>query len=111
MCLRQRAPGVAAEWGRDAWVVANGGTAIDLALLEITPTLGQAPVVEVPPTRCGRMDSDIPGPLSGCVAVGYPRHAVRPEAPFSTAEVDGWSPIASGFTYTALAYPQRIRCG
>ena len=36
---------------RDARVVANGGTAIDLALLEITPTPDQASVVEVPPTQ------------------------------------------------------------
>jgi len=86
---------------RDARVVADGGTPIDLALLEITPTPGQASVIEVPPTRCGRMDRDVPGRVGECVAVGYPRHAVRPEAPFTTAEVDGWIPAASGFTDTA----------
>ena len=48
------------------------------------------------------MDRDIPGRVGGCVAVGYPRHAVRPEAPFTTAEVDGWIPAASGFTDTAM---------
>jgi WD40 repeat protein len=87
---------------RDARVVADGGTPIDLALLEITPTPGQAPVAEVPPTRCGRMDRDVPGRVGGCVAVGYPRHAARPEASFTAAEVDGWIPAASGFTDTAM---------
>jgi WD40 repeat protein len=86
---------------RDARVVADGGTGVDLALLEITPTPGQAPVTEVPPTRCGRVDRDVPGRVGGCVAVGYPRHAVRPDSPFTTAEVDGWIPVASGFTDTS----------
>jgi WD40 repeat protein len=91
-------------WLRDgerrARVVADGGTAIDLALLEIISMPGQAPVGEMPPTRCGRVDRDVPGRIGGCVTVGYPGHAARPEAPFTTAEVDGWIPAASGLTDT-----------
>ena len=86
---------------RDARIVVDGGTTVDLALLEIIPAPGQAPVAEVPPTWGGRLDRGVPGRISGCVAVGYPRHAVRPGAPFTTAEVDGWIPAASGFTDTA----------
>lgn len=86
---------------RDARIVADGGTTVDLALLEIIPAPGQAPVAEVSPTWGGRLDRGVPGRISGCVAVGYPRHAVRPGAPFTTAEVDGWIPAASGFTDTA----------
>ena len=40
------------------------------------------------------------GKLSDCVAVGYPQHAARPDAPFITAEVDGWIPTASGLVDT-----------
>src|SRR5262245_21294616 len=49
---------------REAQVVAVGKPGeIDLALLEIIPTPGQAPVAEVAPTRCGRVNRDIPGQI------------------------------------------------
>ena len=38
---------------------------------------------------------------TSCVAVGYPQHAARPDAPFTTAQVDGWVPTASGLVDTA----------
>jgi WD40 repeat protein len=77
--------------------VADGDPAgIDLALLEITPVSGQAPVDRLQATLCGRVDRQIPGRIGECVAVGYPKHAARPEAPFTTGEVDGWIPAASG---------------
>ena len=56
----------------------------------------------MPPTKCGRVDRNVPGRVGKCVAVGYPRHSVRAEAPFTTAEVDGWIPAASGLTDTAM---------
>jgi WD40 repeat protein len=87
---------------RDARVAADGSRdGIDLALLEITPAPGQKPAAEVTPTRCGRVDREVPGRIGGCVAVGYPKYAARREAPFTTGEVDGWIPAASGLADTA----------
>ena len=34
------------------------------------------------------------------MSVGYPQHAARQDAPFTTAEVDGWIPTASGLEDT-----------
>src|SRR6266851_6045666 len=87
---------------RAARVIADGGLAgVDLALLEITPVSGQAPVAEVPPTRCARVGRATSGPIGGCQSVGYPKHATRPDAPFTTSEVDGWIPVGSGLADTA----------
>ena len=87
---------------RDARVVVDGSPAdIDLALLEITPTADQEPVAEVAPIQCGRVDRSILGRIDQCLAVGYPKHAARPDALFTTSEVDGWIPAASGLTDTA----------
>ena len=47
------------------------------------------------------MDRSTAGRIGGCVAVGYPKHAARPEAPFTTGEVDGWIPAGSGLKDTA----------
>jgi Trypsin-like peptidase domain len=87
---------------RDARVIVDGTPAdIDLALLEITPTADQEPVAEVAPIHCGRVDRSISGRIDQCVAVGYPKHAARPDALFTTSEVDGWIPAASGLIDTA----------
>ena len=87
---------------RDARVIVDGSPAdIDLALLEITPTADQEPVAEVAPIQCGRVDRSISGRIDQCLAVGYPKHAARPDALFTTSEVDGWIPAASGLTDTA----------
>src|SRR5262249_22464493 len=86
---------------RIARVAADGGPGLDLALLELTPAPGQAPVARVQPTRCGRGDRSTPRRISGCVAGGYPGHAARPEAPFTTSEVDGWIPASSGLADSA----------
>ena len=85
---------------RGARVVVSGAPAVDLALLEITPGSGQAPVPALPPTPCGRVDRNVPGRISGCVSVGYPRWASLETAPFTTGELDGWIQAASGLADT-----------
>jgi tetratricopeptide (TPR) repeat protein len=89
-----------ADGERAARVVAKGGPEIDLALLEITPAPGQSPVDEVLPTRCARVDRATSGPIKPCVATGYPDFAARPEALFTTEEVNGWIPASSGLADT-----------
>jgi WD40 repeat protein len=85
-----------------AQVVALGSPGgVDLALLKIIPTSDQALIGEIPPVRCARVDRSTPGRIGGCVAVGYPRFAGRPEAPLITCQVDGWIPIGSGLIDTA----------
>jgi hypothetical protein len=75
---------------------------VDLALVEVVPDAhkGEAPVADVAPALCARVDRATPGKLSDCVAVGYPQHAARQDAPFTTAELDGWIPTASGLVDT-----------
>jgi WD40 repeat protein len=72
-------------------------------MLEIIPDAqaGEAAVVDVAPTPCARVDRGATGKLGDCVAVGYPDHAARSDAPFTTAQVDGWIPTASGLVDTA----------
>ena len=86
---------------RAARVVADGAPDIDLALLKVVVAPGEPPVAGVPLTRCARVDRSIPGRIAGCTAVGYPENAVRPEAPFTTSEVDGWIPTGSGLADSA----------
>ncbi len=88
---------------RDARVV---GTAARLTSTwrcwKLPPRLVKDPVVEVPPISVGEWIVTFRAGSASCVAVGYPRHAVRAEALFTTAEVDGWIPAASGLTDTAM---------
>ena len=83
-----------------ARVVVNGAPEIDLALLEMTPGHtnegvrikegSQPPVAEVPPTLCARVDRNFSGQIGGCVAIGFPQHAARADAPATIWQVDGW---------------------
>ena len=85
-----------------ARVVADGGRAVDVALLEILPGgTGAVPVTAVTPTPCARVDRRTAGRLSGCVAVGFPQFAAHTTRPFTTAQVDGWIPTASGMVDAA----------
>ena len=92
-----------ADGERRARVVADGGRSVDLALVEIVPDTqrGEAAVTGVASAPCARVDRNTPGKLGDCVAVGYPKHAARKDAPFTTAQVDGWIPTASGLVDTA----------
>ena len=86
---------------RNARVVADGAPDVDLALVEITPASGQAPVAGVTRTRCARVDRSTPGRICDCIAIGYPKHVERPDAVFTTGEVDGWIPAGSGLSDTS----------
>jgi SecA preprotein cross-linking domain/Trypsin-like peptidase domain len=56
----------------------------------------QSPVAEVPPTQCARVDRNVPGRISGCVAVGFPQYAARSGAPSIASNVEGWIQVGSG---------------
>ena len=50
----------------------------------------QPPDAEVPPTLCARVDRNFSGQIGRCVAIGFPQHAARADAPATIWQVDGW---------------------
>jgi formylglycine-generating enzyme required for sulfatase activity len=99
-CVRGTGHRVWLEHGEQAArVVADGSSAgVDLALIEISQPGGddQTAIADVAPTPGARVDRMTSGTIAGCEAVGYPKHAARSDAPFTTAQVNGWIPVGSG---------------
>jgi hypothetical protein len=101
----ERAARVLVDGRRAAAVPVSDRSAadIDLGLLEIMPSQaqGEAPVVELSPPACARIDRTTAGRVSGCVAIGYPKYMATNAEPFRTAQVGGWIDTAAGLVDTA----------
>jgi hypothetical protein len=88
----------AADSGSD-----QSAAGVDLGVLEIVSdqAQGKAPVVELSPPPCARIDRATAGRIESCVAIGYPRFATTAGERVRTAQVDGWIPAGSGLVETA----------